>query len=108
MSDGREFFRIRTDAQARVNDHMQELLILKNDVGGHEYNASVKLLKHINRMLKHQLFEESAGGMVGSGSESPNTLTKYKSNVTIKKSEVSQSPRPPQPARQTGSLLRRS
>ena len=46
------------------------------------------LLKHINRVLKQQMFEESADGMVGLGSKSPNTLTNYKSNVAIKKSDV--------------------
>ena len=53
---------------------MQEMSIKKNDVGGYEYNAATTLLTHINHVLEHQLFEESADGMVGIGSESPNTL----------------------------------
>ena len=67
---------------------IQELSINKNDVGGYEYNAAAKFIKQINRVLKQQLFEESADGMVGLGSETPNTLTKYKSNVATKKSDV--------------------
>ena len=67
---------------------MQEISINKNDVGGYEYNAAVPLIKQINRILKQQLFEESADGMVGLGSATPNTLTGYQSNVAIKKSGV--------------------
>ena len=67
---------------------MQELLITKNNVGGYKYNAAVTLIKHINRVLKQQLSEESADGMVGLGSKTPNTLTNYKYNVAINKSEV--------------------
>ena len=74
MSDGGEFFRVRTDAQARVKAHIQELYIVKNGVGGYEYNTAVTLLKQINRVLKQQILEESADGMVGIGSKSPNTL----------------------------------
>ena len=67
---------------------MQELLITKNNVGGYEYNVAVTLIKHTNHVLEQQLFEESADGMVGIGSETSNTLTNYKSNVAIKKSDV--------------------
>ena len=67
---------------------MQEILINKNNVGGYNYNATVKLIEQINRVLEQQLFEESADGMVDLGSETPNTLTNYKSNVAIKKSDV--------------------
>ena len=67
---------------------MKEILINKNDVGGYEYNAAVTLIKQINHVLEHKLFEESADGMVGLGSETPNTLTNYKSNVAIKKSDI--------------------
>ena len=67
---------------------MQELSIVKNDVGGYKYNASVTLIKNINRVLEQQLFKESADGMVGLSSETPNTLTNFKSNVAIKKSDV--------------------
>ena len=81
-------FRIRSDAQARVKAQKQEILIHKNNVGGYEYNAVVTLIKQINRVLKNQLFEESADGMVGLGSATPNTLTGYQSNVDINKSNV--------------------
>ena len=67
---------------------MQELSITKNDVDSYKYNAAVTLIKNINRILKQKLFEESADGMVGIGSETPNMLTNYKSNVSIKKSDV--------------------
>ena len=67
---------------------MQELLITKNDVGVYEYNSVVTLIKQINRVLEQQLFKESADGMVGLGSKNPNTLTKFKSNVAIKNSNV--------------------
>ena len=62
---------------------MQEISINKNDVSGYEYNAVVTLIKHINRVLKQQLFEELADEMVSLGSKTPNTLTSYKSNVAI-------------------------
>ena len=88
MSDGGALFRVRSDAQARVKAQMQEILINKNDVGGYEYNAAVTLIKHINRVLEQQFFEESADGMDGLGSEMPNTLTNYKSNIAIKKINV--------------------
>ena len=67
---------------------MQEISINKNDVGGYEYNGAVTLIKQINRVLEQQLFEESADGMVRHGSATPNTLTSYKSNVAITKSDV--------------------
>ena len=67
---------------------MQEISIHKNDVGSYEYNAAITLIKHINRFLKYHLFEESADGMVGLGSATPNTLTGYQSNVAIKKSDI--------------------
>ena len=72
--------RVRPYAQARVKAKMQEILIHKNDVGGYEYNTAVTMIKQINRVLKHQLFEESADGMVGLGSATPNTLTGYQFN----------------------------
>ena len=76
-------FRVQSDAQARVKAQMQEISIIKNDVGGHEYNSAGTLIKHINRVLKQQLFEELADEMVSLGSKTPNTLTSYKSNVAI-------------------------
>ena len=63
---------------------MQEISINKNDVGGYKYNAAVTLIKQINRALKHQLFEESADGMIGLSSKTQNNLTRYQSNVSIK------------------------
>ena len=88
MSDGGALFRVRSDAQARVKAQMQEILIHKNIVGGYEYKATVTLIKKINRVLEQQLFEESADGMVGLGSETPNTLTGYQSNVAINKIDI--------------------
>ena len=88
MLEGGSLFRVQSDAQARVEAQTQELPITKNDVGGYEYNAAVTLIKQINRVLDQQLFEESADGIVGLGSKTPNTLTNYKSNVAIKKSNV--------------------
>ena len=88
MSDGGALFHVRSDAQARVKAQMQELSITKNNVGGYEYNAAVTLIKQINRVLEQQLFEESADGMVGLGSKTPNTLTNFKSSAAIKKSDV--------------------
>ena len=88
MSDGRALFRVRSDAQARVKAQMQEISINKNDVSGYEYNAAVTLTKQINCVLEQQLFKELADGMVGLGRKTPDTLTKYKSNVTIKESNV--------------------
>ena len=84
MLEGGALFRVQSDAQARMKAQMQELSITKNNVGGYKYNAAVTFIKQINRVLKHQLFEESADGMVGLGSETPNTLTNFKSNIAIK------------------------
>ena len=67
---------------------MQDISINNNDVGGYEYNAVVTLVKQINCVLEQQLFEESDNGMVSLGSKTSNPLTNYKSNVTIKKSDV--------------------
>ena len=64
MSDGRGILRVSTDAQARVKAQMKELSIVKNNVGGYEYNTVITLIKQINRVLEQQLFEESADGMV--------------------------------------------
>ena len=63
-------------------------MINKNDVKDYDYNATFTLIKQINRVLKQQLFRESDDGMVGLGSETPNTLTNYKSNVVTKNSNV--------------------
>ena len=67
---------------------MQKLSITKNDVGRYEYNTAVTLNKNINRVLKKQLFKESKDGMVGLGRETLSTLTNFKSNFAIKKSNV--------------------
>lgn len=88
--DGGALFRVRTDARARVKEEMRQLALTKNDVGGYEYNAAITLIKQINRVLEQQLFEETADGMVGLGSEHANTLTAFKSNIAIKKSDVKQ------------------
>ena len=88
MSDSGALFRVRSNTQAHVKAQMQELSITKNDVGGYKYNAAVTLIKQTNRVLGQQLFEESADGMVGLGSDTPNTLTNFKSNVAIKKSNI--------------------
>ena len=99
-------FRVRSDAQAHVKAQTQEIFINKNDVGSYEYNTVVTLIKQINRVLEQQLFEESANGMVRLGSETPNTLTSYKSNVAIKKSDVKrQSIAEAQAARLTGNIV---
>ena len=67
---------------------MQELSITKNNVGSYKYNAAVTFIKQINLVLDQQLFEESADGVVDLGSKTPNTLTNFKSNIAIKKSNV--------------------
>ena len=53
---------------------MQDISIHKNDVGGYEYNVAVTLIKQINRVLEHKLFEELADGMVGNGNATPSPL----------------------------------
>ena len=88
MSDGGALFRVRSDAQARVKAQMRELLITNNHVRGYKYNAAVKLIKQINRVLEHQLSKELVDGMVGLGSKTQNTLANFKSNVAIKNSDV--------------------
>ena len=83
---------------------MQEILINKNNVDSYEYNAAVTLIKQINRV--HKLFQESADGMVGLLSVTPNTLTSYQSNVATKKSDVNkQSIAEAQTASSTGSII---
>ena len=88
MLDSGALFRVLSDAQARVKAQMQDLSITKNDVGGYEYHYAVTLIKQINRVLEQQLFEELADGMVGLVSKTLNTLTNFKSNIAIKKSDV--------------------
>ena len=88
MSDGGALFRVRSDAQAHVKAQMRELLITNNHVRGYKYNAAVKLIKQINRVLEHQLSKELVDGMVGLGSKTQNTLANFKSNVAIKNSDV--------------------
>ena len=88
MLDGGALFPVRSDAQARMKAQIKELSITKNDVVSYKYNAAVTLIKQINRVLEQQLFEESANSMVGLVSKTPNTLTNYKSNISIKKSDV--------------------
>ena len=88
MSDGGALFCVRSDAQARVKAQMQELSITKNDVSGYKHNTAVTLIKEINHVLEQKLFEELADGMVGLGSKTPNMLINFKSNATIKKSNV--------------------
>ena len=56
MSYGGALFRVLSDAQARVKAKIQELLIIKNNVNGYEYNTVLTLIKQINRFLKQQLF----------------------------------------------------
>ena len=46
------------------------------------------MIKQINHVIEQQLFEESVGGMVVLGSDTPNILTGYRSNVAIKKINV--------------------
>ena len=43
------------------------------------------LIKQINRVLEQQLFKNLADGMFGLGSKTLNLLTKFKSNIAIKK-----------------------
>ena len=62
--------------------------ITKNNVGSYKYNDVVKTIKQTNRVLEQKLFKESADGMVCLGSETSKTLTNFKSNVAIKKSDV--------------------
>ena len=88
MSYGGGLFRVWSDAQALVKAQMQEISIYKNNIGGYEYNVVVTLIKQINHVLEHQLFEDSADRMVGLGSATPNTLTGYQSNVAIRKSDA--------------------
>ena len=88
MSDGGSLFRVRSDAQSRVKAQIQEISMNKNDVGRYDYNAAVTFINQINCDLEQQLFEESDNGMVSLGSKTSNPLTNYKSNVTIKKSNV--------------------
>ena len=62
--------------------------ITKNNVGSYKYNDVVTTIKQTNRVLEQKLFKESADGMVCLGSETSKTLTNFKSNVAIKKSDV--------------------
>jgi ElaB/YqjD/DUF883 family membrane-anchored ribosome-binding protein len=67
---------------------MANLILHKNEVGGYAYNDAQTLILQINRVLEQQLYEDSTDGMKGLTSKIPNALTKYKSNVSIKKRDV--------------------
>ena len=86
--DGGNLFRVRTDARTRVRAEMAELLLHKNEVGGYAYNDAKTLAIQIERVLERQLFEDSSDGMKGLASSTPNTLTKYRANINIKKKDV--------------------
>ena len=87
MDDG-ALFRIRTEARTRVLTEMSEIRLHKNEVGGYAYNDANKLISQIERVLKRQLFEDSADRMKGLASVIRNALNTYKSTAHIKKRVV--------------------
>ena len=86
--EGGNLFRVRTDARTRVRAEMAELLLHKNEVGGYTYNDAKTLAIQIERVLERQLFEDSSDGMKELVRSTPNTLTKYRANINIKKKDV--------------------
>ena len=81
-------FRVRADTKARVLAQMAAILFHKNEVGGYAYNDATNLELQINRVLEEQLFEFTTDGMKGLAVNATNTLTSYKSNISITKKEV--------------------
>ena len=86
--DGGALFCVRVEARKRVLTEMLEICLHKNEVGGYAYNDANKLITQIERVLKRQLFEDSAKGMMGLTSVVGNTLNDYKSTVHIKKLDI--------------------
>ena len=86
--DGGAIFSVRTDARTRVLTEMLEIRLHKNEVGRYAYNNANTLLTQIERVLKRQLFEDSADGMKGLASDVVNELNDYKLTVHIKKRDV--------------------
>ena len=76
--DGGALFRVRTKARTRVLPEMSEIRLHKNEVGGYTYNNANTLITQIERVLKQQLFGDSADGMKELASTVGNALNDYK------------------------------
>ena len=86
--DGGALFRVPTEEKPRVLTEMLEIRFKKNEVGDYAYNDANMLLTQIERVLKRQLFEDSANRMKGLASDVRNALNEYKLTVHIKKRDV--------------------
>ena len=86
--NGGALFRVRTEARNRVQTEMSDIRLHKNEVGSYAYNDAITLLIHIKRILKRQLYEDSADGMKGLASNLSNALNDYKSTAHIKKRDM--------------------
>ena len=87
-TDGGAIFRVRTEARNRVLKEMSDTCLHNNEVGGYAYNNENTFLKKIERVLKIQLYEESANRMKGLASDVSNALNDYKPTVHIEKRDV--------------------
>ena len=54
--DGGEIFCVRTDARTRVELEMGDVMLHKNELGGHVYNDAQICLIQIERVLARQIF----------------------------------------------------
>ena len=63
--DGGTLFRVRAEVRTRVLTEMSEICLHKNEFGGYSYKNVNTLLTQIKRVLKRQLYEDSADRMKG-------------------------------------------
>ena len=86
--DGGGIFRVWTDACNQVGIEMGDVMLHKNELGGHVYNDAQICLIQIERVLARQIFEDSVDGMKGLASKKTNSLTKMKSTVSITRADI--------------------
>ena len=81
--DGGALFRVCTEARTRVLTEMSEFCLHNNEV-----NDANTIITQIERVLKRQLFEDSADEMKRLASAVGTALNNYKLTVHIKKRDV--------------------
>ena len=86
--DGGALFRVRTEARTTDLMEMSEIRLHKNEVSSYTYNDVNTLITQIGRILKRQLFEDSANVMKGLASAVNNALNDLKTTVHIKKRDA--------------------
>ena len=84
----RRVFRVWTDARTRVGVEMADIILHKNEVGGYAYNDMQLCITQVERVLKRQIFEDLGDGMKGLFSVTLNALTRMKSTVSVKRTDI--------------------